>query len=122
MSIDAYITFYRLGDRAFLSRKNFSRLGMWPKSSLLCSTALSTHGRSRIDLGMNALLATGHLPLWLLVAGLFLPRLSLAIAWIISAYPPNGLADLLNFVLWLFVPRFLMAFYIYTDAGPNNLW
>jgi hypothetical protein len=71
---------------------------------------------------MNALLATGHLPLWLLVAGLFLPRLSLAIAWIISAYPPNGLADLLNFVLWLFVPRFLMAFYIYTDAGPNNLW
>ena len=71
---------------------------------------------------MNLFLATGHLSIWLLVAGLFVPRLALAIAWIMAAYPPNALSDLLNFVLWLFVPRFLIAFYIYTDTGPNNLW
>jgi hypothetical protein len=71
---------------------------------------------------MNNFLATGHLPLLLLVAGLFLPRLTLAVAWVMSAYPPNTLPDLLNFVLWLFVPRFLIAYYIYTDMGPNNIW
>ncbi len=71
---------------------------------------------------MNLFLATGHISLWLLIAGLFFPRLSLAVAWILSVYPPNNLPDLLNFVLWLFFPRFLMAFYIYTDIGMNNLW
>jgi len=70
----------------------------------------------------NAFLSTGHLALWLLLAGLFLPRLALFIAWLAMAYPPNTLSDLLNFVLWLFFPRFLMAFYIYTDIGMNNIW
>jgi hypothetical protein len=71
----------------------------------------------------HALLATGHIALWLLVAGLFFPRLSLFIAWLgTGTYPPNTLAPLLNLVLWLFFPRFLMAFYIYTDIGMNNLW
>ena len=71
----------------------------------------------------NAFLATGHIALWLLIVGLFFPRLSLFIAWLgVGAYPANTLPDLLNFVLWLFVPRFLMAFYIYTDIGMNNLW
>jgi hypothetical protein len=71
---------------------------------------------------MNSLLATGHLPVLLLLAGLLLPRLSLALAWLMTAYPPNPLPDLLNFVLWLFVPRFLMAYYIYVDIGTANLW
>ncbi len=71
----------------------------------------------------NAFLATGHIALWLLVAGLFFPRLSLFVAWLVSgAYPANTLPDLLNFVLWLFVPRFLMAFYVYSDIGVNNVW
>jgi hypothetical protein len=70
----------------------------------------------------TTLLATGHLPLLLLLAGLFLPRFTLFVAWLMSAYPPNSLPDLVNFVLWLFVPRFLIAFYIYADMGVNNLW
>jgi hypothetical protein len=71
----------------------------------------------------NALLATGHIALWVLIAGLFFPRLTLFFAWLLAgAYPPNTLPDLLNFVLWLFLPRFLMAFYIYTDIGMNNVW
>ena len=60
--------------------------------------------------------------LWLLVAGLFLPRLTLFVAWLGMCYPANTLPDLLNFALWLFFPRFLMAFYISTDIGINNVW
>jgi hypothetical protein len=71
----------------------------------------------------DAFLATGHLALWLLVIGLFFPRLALFIAWLEpGAYPPNPLPDLVNFVLWLVLPRFLIAFYIYTDIGTNNVW
>lgn len=72
---------------------------------------------------MDTLFATGHIALWLLVLGLLFPRLTLFIAWLgVGTYPPNTLTDLLNFVGWLFLPRFLMAFYIYTDMGANNLW
>ena len=71
---------------------------------------------------VNTLLATGHLGLLLLVMGLFLPRFTLFVAWLLNGYPPNTVPDLLNFVLWLVVPRFLIAFYIYTDIGTANLW
>jgi hypothetical protein len=71
----------------------------------------------------SALLATGHIALWLLLLGLFFPRLALFIAWLeTGTYPPNPLPDLVNFVLWLFVPRFLMAYYIYIDIGTANVW
>lgn len=71
---------------------------------------------------MNDLMATGHLPILLLVVGLFFPRLTLFLAWFFSAYPVNTLSDLVNFVLWIFVPRFLIAFYIYADMGTHNIW
>ena len=71
----------------------------------------------------NALLSTGHIPLWMLVAGLLLPRLTLFLAWLGPGIAgAAALPDLLNFVFWLFFPRFLMAFYIYTDIGLNNIW
>ena len=71
----------------------------------------------------NAFLSTGHMAFWFLVVGLFLPRLALFVAWLETGiYPANSLPDLLNFVLWLLFPRFLIAFYIYTDMGPNNFW
>lgn len=61
--------------------------------------------------------------MWLLLLGLFFPRLALFIAWLEpGAYPPNVLPDLVNFIAWLFLPRFLMAYYIYTDIGSNNVW
>jgi len=71
----------------------------------------------------TTLLNTGHIALWLLIVGLFFPRLGLFIAWLMpGTYPPNTLPDLVNFVSWLFLPRFLMAYYIYTDVGTSNLW
>jgi len=71
----------------------------------------------------DTLFATGHIALWLLIAGLFFPRIALFIAWLGSgAYPANNLPDLFNFVLWLFLPRFLMAYYIFLDMGLNNFW
>ena len=71
----------------------------------------------------NYLLATGHIALWVLVLGLFFPRLALFIAWLEpGAYPPNALPDLVNFVFWLCFPRFLMAYYIFTDIGTHNIW
>lgn len=71
----------------------------------------------------NILMTTGHIALWLLLLGLFFPRLALFCAWLGNGtYPANNLPDLLNFVCWLFVPRFLMAYYIYTDIGTSNIW
>jgi hypothetical protein len=72
---------------------------------------------------MDTLFATGHIAAWLLLAGLFFPRAALLIAWLgFGVYPANNLSDLFNFVLWLFLPRFLMAYYIFLDMGTNNLW
>ena len=72
---------------------------------------------------MDPVIATGHISFWLLLAGLFFPRLSLALAaFVFGGYPANPLSDLANFVLWLLVPRFLMAYYISLDLGMNNLW
>ncbi len=72
----------------------------------------------------NSLLATGHIAGWLLVCGLFFPRLSLFVAAFLvpGAYPPNPLPDLVKFFAWLLVPRFLMAYYIYLDIGTGNIW
>ena len=71
---------------------------------------------------MDSLFATGHLSILLLVIGLFFPRLTLFCAWFFSAYPANHLSELVNFVLWIFVPRFLIAYYIYIDIGSHNIW
>ncbi len=69
-----------------------------------------------------ALLQTGHIAIWLLIVGLFFPRLALFLAWLdVWPYPPNPLPPIANFLGWLFVPRFLMAYYIYTDVGLT-LW
>ncbi len=72
---------------------------------------------------INSFLATGHIAAWLLICGLVFPRLSLVIAFLTpGAYPANALPDLVQFLGWLFVPRFLMAYYIYVDNGTNNIW
>ena len=72
---------------------------------------------------MTPLLATGHISVWLLLGGLFFPRLALALAALVfGGYPPNPLSVLANFILWLLVPRFLMAYYVYLAMGMNNVW
>ena len=69
------------------------------------------------------LLQGGHIDLWILLLGLFLPRLTLFLAaFFVGDYPVNPLPILLNFVGWLFVPRFLMAYYVFVNAGMNNIW
>jgi hypothetical protein len=71
----------------------------------------------------NAFLSTGHIALWMLLLGLILPRLTLFLAWLgpgIAA--AAALPALVDFIGWLFLPRFLFAFYIYTDMGTNNIW
>src|ERR1700733_3043462 len=70
-----------------------------------------------------ALLQAGHIDPWILLLGLFLPRLSLFLAaFVIGDYPPNPLPMLFNVVGWLFLPRFLMAYYGYVNAGTANIW
>ena len=70
-----------------------------------------------------ALLQSGHIDTWILLLGLLLPRLALFLAaFVVGDYPHNTLPVLFNFLGWLFIPRFLMAYYIYTDMGPNNVW
>ena len=72
---------------------------------------------------MDPLFATGQIALWLLIAGLFFPRLALIVAWLVTGtYPANPLSDLVNVLSWLFLPRFLMAYYIYLDMGTQNIW
>jgi|SRR5271155_950152 len=70
-----------------------------------------------------ALLQSGHIDAWILLLGLILPRLALFLAaFVVGDYPHNTLPLLFNFIGWLFIPRFLMAYYIYADIGTNNLW
>ncbi len=71
---------------------------------------------------MHFFIATGPFSLLFLVAGLFLPRLTLFVAWLMTAYQANPLPDLANFVLWLVFPRFLIAYYILLATGAGNLW
>jgi hypothetical protein len=72
---------------------------------------------------MNSLLATGHLSIWLLLGGLVFPRLALFLAaFVFGGYPANPLSDLANFILWLLVPRFLIAYYVSLDIGIDNVW
>jgi hypothetical protein len=72
---------------------------------------------------MDPLFITGHIALWLLIAGLFFPRLALLFASLgTGTYPPNPLPDVVNFLSWLVFPRFLMAYYIYLDMGSQNFW
>jgi hypothetical protein len=72
---------------------------------------------------MDPLFATGQIALWLLISGLFFPRLALIVAWLVTGtYPANPLSDLVNVLSWFFLPRFLMAYYVYLDMGTQNIW
>jgi hypothetical protein len=72
---------------------------------------------------MLDLFASGQIALWLLIAGLFFPRLALLVAWLVTGtYPENPLSDLVNVLSWLLFPRFLMADFICLDLGTQNLW
>ncbi len=71
----------------------------------------------------HANLATHGLPLWFLVFSLFLPRITLVIAWLqhsLPTYIPNTVG-ILQIVIAILIPRILILFWIYEDQGIS-LW
>jgi len=56
-------------------------------------------------------------PLWILVLSLFVPRITLAIAFLDHQVPHGNLPDLAALLMWAFVPRVLMLLYIYVNMG-----
>jgi len=58
----------------------------------------------------------------LLFFGLFFPRISLWVAWLTGAIPPNTVPFWFEVFLTLFLPRALLCFYIVTTLGWNSGW
>lgn len=58
----------------------------------------------------------------LLFFGLFFPRISLWVAWLTGAIPPNTVPFWFEFFLTLFLPRALICFYIVTTLGWDSGW
>ncbi len=72
---------------------------------------------------MHAVLGTHALPLWFLVFSLFLPRISILLAWVqhsVPAYIPSTVG-ILQIILAVLIPRILILFWIYQDQGVS-LW
>lgn len=70
---------------------------------------------------MNQLLVVHGLPLWFLVFSLFLPRVSLAVAWLQGVLTPFHLQGIVPLVIAALLPRVLILWMIYTDQGLS-LW
>jgi hypothetical protein len=68
-------------------------------------------------------LSTHAIPLWFLVFSLFLPRISMLLAWIqhsmVHYIPPT--VGLIPVIVALLIPRLLILFWIYQDQGIG-LW
>lgn len=62
-----------------------------------------------------------RLPFWFLVFALFLPRVSLAVAWIDGVLPPFHLAGLASLIVAIVLPRLLVLYLVYVDRGIG-LW
>ena len=74
-------------------------------------------------MNLHLTLATHSLPLWFLVFSLFLPRITLVVAWLqhsVPAYIPSSVG-LLQIIVALLIPRILILFWIYQDQGIS-LW
>jgi hypothetical protein len=63
----------------------------------------------------------GVLPLWFLVLALFVPRVSLILAWFSGALEPFSLTGLVPPLLALLLPRVLVLILIYVGEGVS-LW
>ncbi len=70
---------------------------------------------------MNQMLMVHELPLWFLVFSLFLPRISLAVAWLQGTLAPFHLHGLVPLVIAAVLPRVLILWMIYLDQGVS-LW
>lgn len=59
---------------------------------------------------------------WILVLTLFIPRISLLIAYFSHQIPPNNIPFIGDLLLYMFLPRLLMVIYIYDNMGWQNPW
>ncbi|MCI0450305.1 MAG: hypothetical protein L0Y79_11070 [Chlorobi bacterium] len=59
---------------------------------------------------------------WLLVLTLFIPRISLLIAYFSHQIPYNNLPFVGDLLLYIFLPRVLMVIYIYDNLGWQSPW
>jgi hypothetical protein len=62
-----------------------------------------------------------RLPFWFLVFALFLPRVSLAVAWFQGLLVPFHLPGLISLLVGILLPRVLVLYLIYVDQGVS-LW
>ena len=59
---------------------------------------------------------------WLLVLTLFVPRISLLIAYFIHQVPYNNIPFIGDILLYVFLPRVLMLIYIVDNLGTSSPW
>ena len=71
--------------------------------------------------GFSLTLISHQLPIWFLVFALFLPRVSLAVAWIEGLLVPFHLTGWIPLVFAILLPRALVLYLIYLDQGVS-LW
>jgi hypothetical protein len=62
---------------------------------------------------------TEKLSLWFLLCGLFLPRLTMLVAYASHSFPFDPMPSVLEFFGWLLVPRVLIAYFIYERSGAS---
>ena len=74
-----------------------------------------------VEHGFSLTLISHQLPIWFLVFALFLPRLSMAVAWFQGTLAPFHLQGIIPPLFWLFLPRILVLYLIYVDQGLT-LW
>jgi hypothetical protein len=70
---------------------------------------------------MNLALISHHLPFWFLVFALFLPRISLVVAWFQGVLIPFHLVGWIPLLFAILLPRALVLYLIYLDQG-FSLW
>jgi len=71
--------------------------------------------------GFDLTLFSHRLPFWFLVFALFLPRVSLAVAWLQGILLPFHLVGWIPLIFAILLPRALVLYLIYLDQGLS-LW
>jgi len=74
-----------------------------------------------VEHGFSLTLISHQLPFWFLVFALFLPRVSLAVAWFQGVLVPFHLTGWIPLVFAILLPRALVLYVIYLDQGVS-LW
>ena len=74
-----------------------------------------------VERGFSLTLISHQLPFWFLVFALFLPRVSLAVAWFQGVLMPFHLVGWIPLAFAVLLPRALVLYLIYLDQGVS-LW